>query len=1234
MNYQDYKAYFGAAFQGMGDFLTNVINPIATLVEKGNEHKQNYAVTDYVQICADANINAIFDFGKYNVGGAPVSVFEVVLDDNCNIARARKNIQTVIRKMIGTFSGSFIIFHYADNSSRNDKDTWRFSWVMTEDSQSHSTSAKRYTYLCGPSYSCRTIAERFVELEKGKKDLPSITKAFDVEALSDEFFKEYKVIYDDIVQWITGKRIVREGNKWEEFPKNGQVNIPDTTGIYQRFLTEFNYDDKEATKAVCDYVKKLLGRLVFIQFLQKKEWLKIDGKISTNFLLDLFNVISDESRDNFIEAALEKVVYLLLNNENREKDSEIIDKHKLGVPFLNGGLFERDQYDNFEIKLPKEFFHNETCKEEKRELSETKLRDNDNFFSQCGILDLFNQYNFTIDENDPNDAEVGVDPEMLGKIFENLLEDNKKKGAYYTPKEIVQYMCNESLIAYLQNKVPNHDDEIRQFVLDAEQKMVPEDDKILNAIKEVKICDPAIGSGAFPMGLLNLLVALREKLEPSAQRVEQKKNIIQNNIYGVDIEKGAIDIARLRFWLSIMVDEESPTPLPNFEYKFMQGNSLLTTFDLQYVDIKQAKENRQVTAEINKKKQDLYKKKNEFYKLSGEAKYKKEVEIKLLIVDILKLRLGFERLSVERQDTTRQMELFAAPDMPQNSRSKKKIQEVKAAWERVQRLIEKLLEIEKQLKDQTKSWEERAKTDILFFDWEICFAEIFPQEKTENDRGFDIVIGNPPYIQLQSNKGFLANLYESKGYSTFDREGDIYALFYELGCNILKTNAALCYITSDKWMCTASGEKLRDYLLKNTNPIVLIDFRQTKLFDDATVETNILLYTKSKYIKDTHCSLLFRLKRADRTKLHQLIRQNTYIDKFDSSSFWFVTGVEENFIRIKLANKSVTLSNEKWGIKINRGVLTGDNDVFKISSEQRDSILAQCGSDEEKAKTNQLLIPLITGTQTDCYYSEWKGSWLIATFPSKHYDIDEFPALKAFLLSFGIERLEQTGRTYIVNGKKVESRKKNLSNKWFETQDTIAFWEDFYKPKLFWKRVGSIIRFSYDENGMACLDSTCIATGNNLKFLTGFFNSNVGHFLLQFSPRTGTGDLLLSKQAIEPCKVYVPNEDQNEAISQIVDEIIYAKQKSPHEDTTSLEHMIDVLIYMLYGLTWDEVQVIENSLAPADENSETEGSKKKTKKKVQLKAKLDINEAIYTKWLERYQKEGTLPSEEEMKNNL
>lgn len=169
---------------------------------------------------------------------------------------------------------------------------------------------------------------------------------------------------------------------------------------------------------------------------------------------------------------------------------------------------------------------------------------------------------------------------------------------------------------------------------------------------------------------------------------------------------------------------------------------------------------------------------------------------------------------------------------------------------------------------------------------------------------------------------------------------------------------------------------------------------------------------------------------------------------------------------------------------------------------------------------------------------------------------------------------------------------------------------------------------------MACLDSTCIATGNNLKFLTGFFNSNVGHFLLQFSPRTGTGDLLLSKQAIEPCKVYVPNEDQNEAISQIVDEIIYAKQKSPHEDTTSLEHMIDVLIYMLYGLTWDEVQVIENSLAPADENSETEGSKKKTKKKVQLKAKLDINEAIYTKWLERYQKEGTLPSEEEMKNNL
>ena len=200
------------------------------------------------------------------------------------------------------------------------------------------------------------------------------------------------------------------------------------------------------------------------------------------------------------------------------------------------------------------------------------------------LFQFFSEYNFTIDENDPNDAEVGVDPEMLGKIFENLLEDNKDKGAFYTPKEIVRYMCQESLIAYLETNTSVAKDKIRQFVLSPEEGVadIPENKKpkLLAALEEVKICDPAIGSGAFPMGLLNELLHCREVLSGEHyDRAEIKKSIIQNNIYGVDIEKGAVDIARLRFWLSIVVDEETPSPLPNLDYKIMQGNSLIESFE-------------------------------------------------------------------------------------------------------------------------------------------------------------------------------------------------------------------------------------------------------------------------------------------------------------------------------------------------------------------------------------------------------------------------------------------------------------------------------------------------------------------------------------------------------------------------------------------------------------------------------------------------------------------------------
>ncbi|MCQ2308296.1 MAG: hypothetical protein MJ000_12170 [Bacteroidales bacterium] len=422
-----------------------------------------------------------------------------------------------------------------------------------------------------------------------------------------------------------------------------------------------------------DYVKKMMGRIVFLHFLQKKGWL--NG--NPYFLSELFFKQSFNRKSDFLEQVLEPLFFGIFNTEAKKRkalfaqrgwDISLLDEWET-LPYLNGGLFEEDEVDKLNIKLPASLFE-----------------------------DLFNflaSYNFTVDENDPDDAEIGIDPEMLGKIFESLLEDNKAKGAFYTPKEIVHYMCKESLIAYLSSIVDGElADAVRQFVEHHElpEVLKPCREAIDTALREVKICDPAIGSGAFPMGLLNELWRCREAIEgDSMERVELKKEIIENNVYGVDIEKGAIDIARLRFWLSIVVDAEKPEPLPNFDYKFMQGNSLIESY----------------------KGIDLSRISNRLR--GGQSKSPQ-------------LLLGLDS-DLSRKNLQRLLrDYFSVTDHRQKASMRQ------AVNDEVKRLIEDFI-------GGTAS--DLAKLDPSanqdFFLWHTWFKDIFDKG------GFDIVIGNPPY---------------------------------------------------------------------------------------------------------------------------------------------------------------------------------------------------------------------------------------------------------------------------------------------------------------------------------------------------------------------------------------------------------------------------------------------------------------------------------------------------------
>ena len=695
--------------------------------------------------------------------GQTISIYEVELADSVDIERNRRGIRDMLLtawRSIGN-AGAFMFCY------RKHESVLRFSyvseaWTFAEDGtyQKESTDTKRFTYLLGEGHRSRTAIQQFEKLRDSSLSLKDLTKAFSVDAVSDMFFKGYKQQYEDIIFFVTGKRMVKVANKWEE-RQEGKPN----EFIMQQFA---KFDNQE--KAIRDYVKKLMGRLVFLQFLQKKGWLGVPagepwGSGDSEFIQNLFAQTAD--KDHFIDNVLE----VLFNDLNTERKGDLATPSLGGgrgrlIPYLNGGLFERDATDETAFLLPAKYTQS--------------------------LLDFFASYNFTIDENDPDDAEVGVDPEMLGRIFENLLEDNKDKGAFYTPKEIVSYMCRESLIAYLQTGIEDEatKEAIRQFVTTHDVKVLGTNDKfrqqVDEALKNVKICDPAIGSGAFPMGLLKELFQCRTALEGISQHqaAEIKKHIIQQNIYGVDIERGAVDIARLRFWLSLIVDEETPQALPNLDFKIMQGNSLLEQYkgvDLSNItELKQDKVGTYQTTMFDDMldvlRLDLRKKLDEYYNCTN---HKRKAILKQDIINNVKQQLKEQSINVD----------FGDLDLSGNNQ---------------------------------------------FMLWHTWFHDVFSQG------GFDIVIANPPYVDSESmtnqGLGLLRDILVGK----FGLSGnwDMYMAFFEQSFAV--SGNIVCFITPDKWLSKPFGNKFRATRLKEQLQSILR--AGSKVFENATVDAIITLF--------------------------------------------------------------------------------------------------------------------------------------------------------------------------------------------------------------------------------------------------------------------------------------------------------------------------------------------------------------------------------------------------------
>lgn len=974
----------------------------------------------------------------------------------------RNFVRSYINASSGQFDAALVVFDSGD--------LWRLSFIC--DIKGEATSPKRYTYVFGnQGILYRTPIERFRFLQNKGVSFENLKTAFSVEALSDEFFNRYREQYADFIQYITGKRFIKVGSKWEE-KVVGESNAV--------LMFAFNFDEK----VIRNYIKKMMGRLTFLHFLQRKGWLCGD----LNYLQNLFE--RSPYQDDYLDSVLEPLFFGILNTkpEQRKQVFEHYNwdlallKEWENIPYLNGGLFERDKEDEPESKFPADYF--------KR------------------LFQFFSEYNFTIDENDPNDAEVGVDPEMLGKIFENLLEDNKDKGAFYTPKEIVRYMCQESLIAYLETNTSIAKEKIRQFVLSPDENVaeIPENKKpkLLEALKEVKICDPAIGSGAFPMGLLNELLSCREALEHlDVPRSEIKKSIIQNNIYGVDIEKGAIDIARLRFWLSIVVDEEKASPLPNLDYKIMQGNSLVESF---------------MGVDLNN--------------LSYKTTCKKDDTDNGLFDD--------EKVLLQKQVSRLLSKYYSCSDHEQKITIQ---QEISAA-------INKQLEVQsfdplilKILKDVNLAGNSQ------FFLWHTWFSEVF--NRPNGKSGFDIVIGNPPYVQLKwlTEK----DTYKSIGFKTYDRTGDIYCLFYEKGIDLLSKYGFLTYITSNKWMKSNYGKLTRNYIINESNPKYIIDLG-AGIFDNASVDTNILITQKNNYTNTTQVAEL-------NSTLDDLVFKNSSLNL---NELWNINNIDFGSIKDKVQQIKTRLID--FNVELNYGILTGANKTFILSKNTADKLKKLDPANQEIIK------PILRGKDLDRYTATFNDVYLLCTHNGiKSENIppvdvcNEYPSLIPYFESFGYDfknRGEQ-GDTYF-----------NLRN--------CTYIMKYLGPKILYADiVQNIGKFYLDEDGYFTNDTAFMIVGENLHYLLGILNSKTFTFLYKnfyCGSVLGNKGLRYKRDFLMSVPIPFANNDLYEEVVTNVKKIILNKKNSPNTSTQHWEEKIEGIVYKLYNLTDKEIKIIEESV--------------------------------------------------------
>ena len=1027
-------------------------------------------------------------FNKVTLLGASqkceVNIYEVILNEGAQNRRV-----TITQEMFRILRGQGI-----NNAlvafSNADRQNYRLSLLTSKYEFEGDkvvkvlSNPRRYSYALGFGTKTKT-AYQFL-IGKGKvNNLDELIDRFSVEVVNKQFYNEIALSFTKLVG---GER---EGRHYEK---------------------ELNLYSVTSHNKYAEFAVRLIGRIIFCWFLKEK---KSENGIPLvpDSILSLDGI---RNSNNYYHDVLEPLFFELLNtNQRRRKGKFATEEIYNQIPYLNGGLFSPHHDDQYkyslttqtgqygQVTIPNEWFND--------------------------FYKILNEYNFTVDENTAYDIELSIDPEMLGRIFENLLAEinpetgeNAKKstGSFYTPRDIVDYMVDNSILEYLKTKttidevklkalISYSKDDDHLAVFDNQEKK-----KIIDALYTITILDPACGSGAFPIGMLQKIVYILQEVDTEAnlwfdkatenvsillkKEFEKKFNagslnyirklsVIQNSIFGVDIQPIAVEIARLRCFLSLVIEENVSdyeenrgiNPLPSLDFKFIIANSLIKLDDnIQQLSLF---ENQSHIDELKAVR-------DEYFNADSERKAELREEFGYIQKRMFQQTLATNKFASRRYTALSNWNPF---------------------------------------KNEPTDW----------FDSEWMFGV---------REGFDIVIGNPPYIQLQKSINStekLGDLYINSGFTTFTRTGDIYCLFYEKGYQLLKEDGILIFITSNKWMRAGYGQTLRKFLAINTDPRLLLDLG-SGVFESATVDTNILLFKKSPNSKNT---MACTVKTNNRINLNDFLQSNGIISDFSTDESWVILSPIEQSIKRKI--EAIGTPLREWDISINYGVKTGLNEAFIITGEKRQEILNECQDEDERNRTAELIRPILRGRDIKRHSCTFANLWLICTFPSRHYNINDFPTIKNHLLSFSKERLEQTGKTYIVDGQKVTARKKT-TNKWYETQDNISYWDDFSKQKIVYREISEQMDAIIDNNGYYINNKCYFIVGEYLRYLCSFFNSSLFFILLRNANATGGK----GPEFIKNLKIFKPT-GEDKALN-------------------------DIEFYSLFNLSDEEIAFISSSVKP------------------------------------------------------